>query len=315
MSGSLGTFQTQVGGLPAPGVEGDFADFNPGFTVLGGPGGIVAGPAGVLVGRFVWLSTQGMDPDNAPQIANNFGYGVLPDGIVPRPGQQAIITPYLDGASMQIPPGLPVWILAGGRGLWVKNNGPTACYRGMKAYANFTNGNVSFAPTGNPTTASLTNCTIAPATTVSFTGSITGNVLTVTQVSAGTLVPGTVISGTGVVVGSQIVAQLSGTTGGVGTYALNYGEQSTASETMTGTYGVLTVGGGSAISGGVLSGSGVTSGTVVWGQLTNTTWVVSPSQTVSTATNMTETMNIETKFYALTGGAVGEIVKISDVVQ
>jgi len=49
--------------------------------------------------------------------------------------------------------------------------------------------------------------------------------------------------------------------------------------------------------------------------LTNTTWVVSPSQTVSTATNMTETMNIETKFYALTGGAVGEIVKISDVTQ
>jgi hypothetical protein len=308
-------FQTQVNGLPSPGIEGDFSDFNPRFSVLAGPGGLVAGAAGVIVGRFAWLSQQGIDPDNAATIVNSFGYGVVPDGLVPRSGQQAIITQYLADSTMTINTGLPVWMMSGG-GLWVKNNGAALATVGQKAYANFNNGAVTFAATGSPTTVSLTTSSIAAATAISVTGSISGNVLTVTAVSTGTIYPGAILTGTNVASGTQVVAQLTnnGTIGGIGTYALNIAEQSVASETIGGTYGVLTVGAGAPIQGGILSGSGVTTGTVVWGQLTASTWVVSPSQTAS-STTITETTNVETKWYARSSGGVGEIVKISEIVQ
>jgi hypothetical protein len=280
---------------------------------LMGPGGLVAGSAGVNVGKFCWFSYQAIDPDNAPTIVNSFGFGVVPDGLVPRPGQQAIITTYLADSSMQINQGLPVWVMSGG-GLWVVNNGPALARRGQKAYAQFTNGFVSFAATGAPTTTSLTTSSIAAATAIAVTGSITGNVLTVTAVSTGTVVPGAILTGTNVATGTQVVSQLNGTLGGIGSYALNIAEQSVASEAIGGTYGVLTVGAGTPISGGILSGSGVTSGTVTWGQLTASTWVVSPSQTAA-STTITETLNIETKWIAQSSGGVGELVKISEISQ
>lgn len=52
-----------------------------------------------------------------------------------------------------------------------------------------------------------------------FTGSIAGNVLTVTQVAFGALAVGSPVYGTGVVTGLQVQA-LAGGTGGVGTYTL-----------------------------------------------------------------------------------------------
>lgn len=48
-----------------------------------------------------------------------------------------------------------------------------------------------------------------------------GGVMTVTVVGAGTLYPGASISGTGVPPGTIILSQLTGTTGGVGTYQLS----------------------------------------------------------------------------------------------
>jgi hypothetical protein len=55
----------------------------------------------------------------------------------------------------------------------------------------------------------------------SVTGSITGNVLTVSAVGSGTLYVGNMIKGTGITANTVIMSQLSGTTGGVGTYLLN----------------------------------------------------------------------------------------------
>lgn len=55
----------------------------------------------------------------------------------------------------------------------------------------------------------------------SFTGSISGNVLTTTSFVFGVITPGMMLVGTGVVSGTAISEQLSGTTGGVGTYNLN----------------------------------------------------------------------------------------------
>ena len=64
---------------------------------------------------------------------------------------------------------------------------------------------------------------------------------------------GGLISGDGVNPGAEIVNQLSGTPGGAGKYVLYTGPEAVSSETMTETYGVLTVG-------------AVTSGTVAAGR-------------------------------------------------
>lgn len=302
-------FQTQVYFQPAPAVPGDFCDSNPRASVDAGPFGLVAGAAGVTIGGFGWISAAQIDTDDAPSIVNSFGSGPIA-GFVHR-AQQGLITTFLADASMTIPQGFPVTLMSAG-GFWVKNSGSGLAVPGQKAYANFSNGLVTFAATGSASTASLTTSSIAAGTAIAGTASISGNVLTVTAVSAGTIYPGAILTGpSGVASGTQVVAQLSGTSGGVGTYALSIPEQTVASGALAGTYGILTVGGGGPPSlGSVLSGSGVTVGTAVWQQLTNTTWVVSPSQTV-TSTTITATTNVETKFIAMSSGLAGELVKIS----
>lgn len=63
------------------------------------------------------------------------------------------------------------------------------------------------------------------------TGSITGTILTATAVT-GAIVAGASVSGTGVTAGTLIVAQLTGTTGGVGTYSVSQ-SQTTGTITMS----------------------------------------------------------------------------------
>lgn len=69
--------------------------------------------------------------------------------------------------------------------------------------------------------------------TASFTGSIATTTLTVSAISAGTIYPSMQISGTGVTAGTRIVAQLTGTTGGTGTYTVSV-SQTVSSTAMTG---------------------------------------------------------------------------------
>lgn len=87
------------------------------------------------------------------------------------------------------------------------------------------------------------------AATYSVTGSIAGNILTVTAVTSGVIVNGATVSGTGVTASTVITGQLSGTAGGIGTYAVN-NSQNVASTAVTGTYGTLTV---SAMTSGALA--------------------------------------------------------------
>lgn len=306
------SFQTSVNVQPAPAVAGDFASTNPRWSVDAGPGGLVAGPNGVTVGRFAWLNYQYPDANGAPAVVNNYGSGTIA-GIVPR-RQQALITTYLAEGSNVIPGGFGVSLHSGGD-FWVKNEGSTQALPGQKAYADFTNGAASFAATGSAATASVTGPIAAG--TGSFTGSITDNVLTVTAVGSGVAVVGGILSGTGVATGTQIVAQLSGTAGGIGTYAVSIPGQSAASTTISETYGTLTV---SAVSSGtlkvgaVLSGSGVTAGTTITALGTGTggtgTYIVQTTQTAG-STTVTATSNVETKFIAMSAGAPGELVKIS----
>lgn len=59
------------------------------------------------------------------------------------------------------------------------------------------------------------------ATPGGLTGSITGDVLTVTAQASGKLLKGQTLTGTGIPAMTSIVAQLSGTAGGLGTYRIN----------------------------------------------------------------------------------------------
>jgi hypothetical protein len=318
MSASQG-FQTQAYYNPAPGVEGDFASTNPRATVLAGPGGLIAGDNGLVVGRFAWTTDEFVDADGAPAVANNYGAGPVA-GFVHRE-QQGLITVYLEEATMLVPKGFPVTVFDGGD-FWVKNNGSAQALPGMKAYANFADGTATFAASGAASGGTSSASTIA-AETSSSTGSISGNVLTVTAVASGTIYPGTVISGTNVATGTQIVEQLlpletGEAVGGIGRYSVSIPEQTVASTAISGGYGLLTVGGtltGSFGPGDTLSGTGVTAGTTIWQQLTGTTggagtYVVSPSQTVSSGAINSAT-NVETKWVCRSSGLPGEIVKIS----
>lgn len=75
---------------------------------------------------------------------------------------------------------------------------------------------------------------------VRFTGSIAAAVLTVTAVQIGTIVAGRTLFGTGVAAGSVVGAQLTGTPGGIGTYAVSP-SQTVASRTLAcGVVGITT---------------------------------------------------------------------------
>lgn len=124
----------------------------------------------------------------------------------------------------------------------------------------------------------------------SVTGSITGSVLTVTAVGSGVLYPDSELSGTGgggIAAGTQIVAQLTGTLGGTGTYSVSIA-QNVTSTTIAATHDpVLTVtaqASGSISLGDLLEGSGIAAGTYVRTFMSGTggtgTYTVSESQIV-----------------------------------
>lgn len=306
-------FQTFVGTQPAPAVAGDFASANPRFSVDAGPGGLVAGAAGVAVGRFAWWSFSQLDPNDTPAVVNNFGSGPV-TGFVHRE-QQGLITTFLAESSQVIPPGFAMTLMSGGD-FWCINDGATACTVGMKAYANYADGKVTFAATATPGTASGAASSIAAATN-SFTGSINDNILTVTVLSTGTIRPGTTISGTGVATGTKIVSQVSGTTGGVGVYTVSIPNQTVASTAISGTYGILTVGGavvGAFGVGDTLTGTGISVTTTLTQFITGTggagTYAVDVN-TVVASTAITAGLQAETKWVAMSAGLAGELIKIS----
>lgn len=315
MSG-IGGRQTGVNDQPAVGVAGDFCDLNPRYTYDAGPGALVAGPNGCYVGRFAWIAPPD-DSNGASGVVNNFGTG-SPAGFIGRE-QQGLNVTYLLDASLFIPAGFPVTLYTSA-GFWMQNSGASQALPGQKAYANFANGRVTYAASGSPAGGGTSTSSTIAAETSSVTGSIAGNILTVTAVGSGIVYPGTTISGTGVASGTQIVAQISGTAGGIGTYYVSIPEQTVASTTISGTYGLLTVGGtvvsGFAV-GDVISGSGVAAGTTITALGTGTggagTYVVNNNTVVASgeAINVAAT-NVETSFYARSSGLADELVKTTN---
>lgn len=320
-------FQQSVNAVPAPGIAGDFASTNPRHYVVAGPSGFVAGPLGLVCGRFAWA-----DPATGSVLTNS-GQG-KPTGFV-RNSHSALITTYLGSTSYTIPAGFGVIDIFDVADFFVKNDGTTTAIPGQKVYASNATGQViALAATGTlPTGGTGTASTIAAGTATSVTGSIAVSstinpspigpgtapaVLTVTAVGSGALVVGGILSGTGVVTGTQIVSQLSGTTGGVGTYVVSY-SQTVASTTITQTYGLLTVGGtvtGSFAVNDTITGSTTSAGTYITALGTGTggagTYIVNNTQTVGSA-SLSAYSGVETDWFVANGsfGAPGERIKIS----
>ena len=323
MSGT-GGFQTQAYNQPSMAIAGDFCSQNPYFTFDAGPGGLVAGsPNGVTIGRFAWVYPPD-DADGTGAIVQNNGSGPV-SGFVLRPGQPGLITQYLADASMVIQQGYEM-TLANGGDFWCVNDGTTQALpqspgqAAMKAYANLATGKVTFALTGAPTNAATSTASSIAAASSTFTGSISGNVLTVTTAPTTTLQLGATLSGTAggtIPTTTQIVSQLSGSVGGIGTYLLNTAEGNYSSATITAVWGILTVGGsvtGTFVVGATLSGTGVAANTNITALGTGTggsgTYYVNNNAVVSSST-INVVGNVETKWVAMSSGLPGELVKIS----
>ncbi len=128
-----------------------------------------------------------------------------------------------------------------------------------------------------------------------FTGTFSGNTLTVSTINSGAIALGMTLSGSGVSSGTTIVAFKSGAGGNVneaGTYTLNT-TQTTVAPIFTGsisgtTLNVTAVTQGVIGVGSVLTGTGVTSGTTITAFVSATggtgTYTIGTSQTTSSTT-------------------------------
>lgn len=317
-----GSFQTHVNAFQAPGQAGDFASANPRAVALASMWqdnagvthtGLVAGPNGLTIGLFCWIDAA------THSIASNSGSGA-PNGFVHR-AAEALITTYLTAYGSTIPSGFETGNVFASGDFFVVNNGLTEATPGMKAYANNSTGVASFAATGAPTTGGTSTASTIAAETWSATGTIVDDVMTITGAVTGSIVVGSIASGTNVASGTQVISQLTGTAGGDGTYLVAPREQTVASTTISGTYGLLTVGGtvttGYAVN-QTVTGSGVAAGTVITSLGTGTggagTYNVNLTQTVGSEAINSQT-NTETAWYCRSFGQPGEIVMIATTAQ
>ena len=331
MSGT-GGFQTQAYNQPVMAIAGDFASNNPYFTFDAGQGGLVSGSGGVTVGNFAWVQYP-TDADGTPsQVYNtpiaSFGathgfYGggyVQPDGVVHRE-QQAMITTFLGYSSQVIVPGQQMSLMNGGD-LWVVNSGTTAATYKQKAFARVVDGAVLFASSGSAGgVLAVATTAVISSQQFSGTGSITGNVLTITGNAAGGAYPGATVGAPGVGV---IVAVLTGTPTGTGTFLLSMGEQSITSTNVVANYGQIAVSAGTLFTAPLTVGEIITGSGVVTAPATVLTWIISGASSTVTVTAVvnntlavaTTTMTfagaIETKWWALSTGLTGELIKITD---
>lgn len=311
--------QTSVNITQAPAIAGDFASTNPRHSALTPvDGAFQAGPNGCTIGLFAWIDSSG-------DLLNNAGSGA-PNAFIART-QEALITTYLSPYGNTIPAGFMVGNAFDEGDFWVSNSGATLAQVGMKAYASFATGAVTFNWTGNATTATTatTGATVAAGTAATFTGSITNGVLTTSGAVTNTIYPGAILTGGTQATGTYVTSQLTGTTGGAGTYAVSPSNQSIVSASLTATPTVLNTGtmgsgvvavGDSVVSTSV-SASGTLVGAIVMANVTTNQWVLAPAVgqtavgTVASSTIVLAT-NVETKWYAKSSGAQNELVKISN---
>ena len=317
-------FQTQAYVRPAFAVAGDFASANPRDTYVAGPMGLVAGASPPIAGHFAWVTAQTVDWNNAPATAQSTGFGPV-SGFCHRamlgtysvmPGAGGVAA---DSGNQQLT-GTGVELFVSGD-FWVTNAGSGAVAYGATAYASLADGSVSFASS----TVTCATSSVAAASVIAGTASFSGNTMTVSASTGSYIANGATITGTSVPSACKVLSQLSPllageALGGVGRYLLDHTELSIASETIAGTYGILTLGAtpsGAFVIGGVLTSSTIT-GTMhatmlLTGSLgvSGATIATDVSESASSAT-VTCAANIATKWFALNSAAAGELVIISN---
>lgn len=152
----------------------------------------------------------------------------------------------------------------------------------------------------------------------SFTGNSAGATLTVTAVTGYISVGDTIVTGTGLTVGTTVVAQVSGTTGGAGTYTMSAsGTASSAACTTSSQYlNVTVVASGTLAVGQTVTGAGVAAGAIITAlgtgtgttgtYLTNipTVKIVSESMT-TTGTPLVVTYDSQSGGIVITSGVTG----------
>ena len=148
---------TAIQTFPAYGIAGDFCSVNPRHSVLSQPGGFVAGPSGITIGCFAWADTA------TGTVLSNTGTGA-PTGFLHR-DMQALIAAYPAKFGMTTQPGAGIGELMKGGDFWVVNAGASAVAIGQKAFANNSNGTVSFAAAG---------ATVSGSTETKFSAQSTG---------------------------------------------------------------------------------------------------------------------------------------------
>jgi hypothetical protein len=306
-----GAPQSFVNIFPAPGISGEFCSDNPRASMLAGVGALVAGPSGLTVGSFAWANEQGQ-ANNYYTAGARLGFATI--------YQPVVITPWLGASGLMVQPGQEV-TLHDSCDVWcLFASGAT---QGQKVFANITTGAAVSAVSGSVVAGGSATGAIAANATCTFTGVIaapvfpdTGLFVMTASSVTGTIVPGAALAGTGVASGQTVIAQLSGTTGGAGTYSVSQ-PSSTASTTITATYGVLTISGsvtGAFAVGQPISGTGVVAGTSITGLGTGTggdgTYYVN-NNTVVSSTTITGAGAVETKWFVQLPCAAGEVTMIS----
>lgn len=202
-------FQRSVNSDPSPAVEGDFASANPRSSMLAGAGALIAGPLGVIVGRFARaLNADGVVTNAKPAGASRLGF-------VSR-NQTSLITAWLAEATLVVQSGIKITLHRSGD-FWGRFAAGAAI--GQKVFASYADGSLIAGTAGSPPQGA------------SVTASIAATTMTVTAVSSGVLAVGQPIAGANVTAGTIITALGTGT-GGVGTYTVSI-SQTAASATVT----------------------------------------------------------------------------------
>lgn len=297
-------FQTQVNANQAPAVAGDFASANPRASVLAGEGGLISGLGGVTVGKFAWVD------DDGKTVFNHGTATRKPDGFVRRE-QQALITAYLAEASNLVPAGFPV-VLHNEGDFWAKVTGSTASTIGASVYADYDTGDITIG-------SASTGASVTGLMGATFTASGTGTSFVVTSVTGLISIGDTLGTTTGISAGITIVAQVSGTAGGAGTYTTSAATTiSAATATCFGdVMKVTAVGSGELHVGDPVSGTGLPSGAVIATQVSGTAGGVGvytldlPATAYAASTTITGVAGVDTGWKARSVAAVGELVKIS----
>lgn len=192
MTLSRNGFQTFVNTNQSPGVPGQSGSMNPRATVSAGPGAFKASLANpVTAGFFAWAVPATSLAEGSRQASSVLGFV---DNEL-----QTVITDFLGISRMTIQAGFPVTLFSHGD-FWAAVAGGAVAIN-APIYANM--------ETGEPT---------VDTTHFAATGVVASNVLTVSAVTKGVLLVGDVVTGTGIA--TTIVAQLTGTPGGAGTYTV-----------------------------------------------------------------------------------------------